>query len=169
MYRRKPDFFLPPTADFLYLRLFSLPSGRRGGGWRGIAESSLSRYYTTHTDAQGEALKSHKSFCSFLCEYIQRISKRMRHITPTAKRNTYSVAFLLCIHRVETLRILTLGEVQYQLSAWALSHSRRRWSGRCFTWKPSNLALNPSPSGQAVARPTCTGVLSCIQQLRIMV
>ena len=97
LYRRKPDFFLPPTADFLYLRLFSLPSGRRGWGWRGIAESSLSRYYTTHTDAQGEALKSHKSFCSVLCEYIQRISKRMRHITPTAKRNTYSVAFWLCI------------------------------------------------------------------------
>lgn len=49
------------------------------------------------------------------------------------------------------------------------SHSIRRWSGRCFTWKFSNFALNPSPSGHAVASPTCTGVLSCIQQLRIMV
>ena len=43
--------FLPPTADFLYLRLFSLPPGRRGWGWRGISESSLSRYLPTHTDA----------------------------------------------------------------------------------------------------------------------
>ena len=43
--------FLPPTADFLYLLLFSLPSGRRGGVWRRISESSLSRYFPTHTDA----------------------------------------------------------------------------------------------------------------------
>ena len=43
--------FLPPTADFLYLHRFSLPSGRRGGVWRRISESSLSRYYPTRTDA----------------------------------------------------------------------------------------------------------------------
>ena len=43
--------FLPPTADFLYLPLFSLPSGRRGGVWRRISESSLSRYFPTYTDA----------------------------------------------------------------------------------------------------------------------
>ena len=43
--------FLPPTADFLYLRLFSLPPGRRGWGWRGISESLLSRYLPTNTAA----------------------------------------------------------------------------------------------------------------------
>ena len=43
--------FLPPTADFLYLPLFSLPSGRRGGVWRRISESSLSRYFPPYTDA----------------------------------------------------------------------------------------------------------------------
>ena len=43
--------FLPPKADFLYLRLFSLPPGRRGWGCREISESSLSRYLPTHTDA----------------------------------------------------------------------------------------------------------------------
>lgn len=34
-------------------------------------------------------------FCIFLCEYIKRIWKRMSHITPTAKRNTYSVAIIV--------------------------------------------------------------------------
>ena len=87
--------FLPPTAAFCYLWLFSLPSGRRGWGCWGISESSLSRYYPTRTDAKGKALKSHKSFCSFLCEYIKRIWKRMRNITPTAKRNSYRVARLV--------------------------------------------------------------------------
>ena len=43
--------FLPPTADFLYLLLFSLPSGRCGGVWRRISESSLSRYFPPYTDA----------------------------------------------------------------------------------------------------------------------
>ena len=43
--------FLPPTADLLHVPRFSLPSGRRGWGWRRISESSLSRYYPTHTDA----------------------------------------------------------------------------------------------------------------------
>ena len=47
----KAGLFLPPTADFLYLLLFSLPSGRRGGVWRRISESSLSKYFPTHTDA----------------------------------------------------------------------------------------------------------------------
>lgn len=28
------------------------------------------------------------------------------------------------------------------------SHSNRRWSGRCFTLKCSNVTLNPFPSGQ---------------------
>ena len=55
--------FFTAKGGFLYLRLFSLPPGRRGWGWRGIAESLLSRYCTTHTDAKGEALKNHKSFC----------------------------------------------------------------------------------------------------------
>ena len=55
--------FLPPKADFLYLRLFSLPPGRRGWGWRGISESSLSRYFPARADAKGKALKSHKTFC----------------------------------------------------------------------------------------------------------
>ena len=67
----------------------------RGGGY---PESTLSRYYPTHTDAKGEALKRHKSFCSFLCEYIKRIWKRMRNITPSAKRNSYRVAILVGVY-----------------------------------------------------------------------
>ena len=63
LYRRLPDFFLPPKADFLYLRLFSLPTGRRGWGWRRMAESVLSTTLPTTTNAKGAALKSHKSFC----------------------------------------------------------------------------------------------------------
>ena len=35
--------FCTAKGGFLYLRLFSLPSGRRGWEWRGIAESALSR------------------------------------------------------------------------------------------------------------------------------
>ena len=52
-------------------------------------------------------------------------------------------------------------------SAFRFSHSRRRWSGRCFTWKSSNLALNPCPSGEAAIIPTMMGVLSGIHALRI--
>lgn len=55
---------------------------------------------------------------------------------------------------------------------WALfffSHSRRRMSGRCFTLKCSKVARNPSPSGLAPITPTCTGVLSCSQALRMRV
>ena len=37
------------------------------------------------------------TFCSFLCEYIKRTWKRTRQVTPTAKRNTYSVAMLVGI------------------------------------------------------------------------
>ena len=55
--------FLPPKADFLYLRLFSLPTGRRGWGWRRMSESVLSTTSPTATNAKGAALKSHKSFC----------------------------------------------------------------------------------------------------------
>ena len=41
--------FLPPTADFLYLRLFSLPSGRRGWGVTGnIRELALEISPDTH-------------------------------------------------------------------------------------------------------------------------
>ena len=43
--------FFIANGGFLYLRLFSLPPGRRGWGWRRISESSLSRYLPTHTDA----------------------------------------------------------------------------------------------------------------------
>ena len=63
LYRRQPDFFLPPKADFLYLRIFSLPTGRRGWGWRRMSESVLSTTLPTATNAKGAALKSHKSFC----------------------------------------------------------------------------------------------------------
>ena len=49
------------------------------------------------------------------------------------------------------------------------SHSRRRRSGRCFTLKCSKVARNPSPSGLAPITPTCTGVLSCSQALRMRV
>ena len=79
----------------MYLRLFSLPPGRRGWGWRGISESSLSRYLPTHTDAKGEDLKSHKSFCSFLGLHIQGTWKNTLRVTPTAKRNSDRVARLV--------------------------------------------------------------------------
>ena len=58
--------FLPPKADFLYLRLFSLPTGRRGWGWRRMSESVLSTTSPTATNAKGAALKSHKSFCIYI-------------------------------------------------------------------------------------------------------
>lgn len=55
--------FLPPKADFLFLRLFSLPAGRRGWGWRQMPESVLSMTLPTATYAKGAARKSRKSFC----------------------------------------------------------------------------------------------------------
>ena len=58
--------FLPPKADFLYLGLFSLPTGRRGWGWRRMSESVLSMTLPTATYAKGKALKSHKSFCIYI-------------------------------------------------------------------------------------------------------
>ena len=58
--------FLPPKADFLFLRLFSLPTGRRGWGWRQMSESVLSTTSPTATNAKGAALKSHKSFCIYI-------------------------------------------------------------------------------------------------------
>ena len=58
--------FLPPKADFLYLRLFSLPTGRRGWGWRRMSESVLSTTLPTATNAKGVALKSRKSFCIYI-------------------------------------------------------------------------------------------------------
>ena len=79
----------------MYLRLFSLPPGRRGWGWRGISESMLSRYLPTHTDAKGEDLKSHKTFCRLLGWLIQGLWKHTRQVTPTAKRNSYRVAILV--------------------------------------------------------------------------
>ena len=66
LYRRQPDFFLPPKADFLYLRLFSMPTGRRGWGWRRMSESVLSMTLPTATNAKGAALKSRKSFCIYI-------------------------------------------------------------------------------------------------------
>ena len=66
LYRRQPDFFLPPKADFLYLRIFSLPIGRRGWGWRRMSESVLSMTLPTATNAKGAALKSRKSFCIYI-------------------------------------------------------------------------------------------------------
>ena len=48
------------------------------------------------------------------------------------------------------------------------SHSRRLWSGRCFTLKSEKMALKPWPSGQAATGPTCRGQLSCIQRVRII-
>ena len=58
--------FLPPKADFLYLRLCSLPTGRRGWGWRRMAESVLSTTLPTATNAKGAARKSRKSFCIYI-------------------------------------------------------------------------------------------------------
>ena len=58
--------FLPPKADFLHLRLFCLPTGRRGWGWRQMSESVLSTTSPTATNAKGAALKSHKSFCIYI-------------------------------------------------------------------------------------------------------
>ena len=55
--------FLPPKADFLFLRLFSLSTGRRGWGWRRMSESVLSTTLQTATNAKGAARKSRKSFC----------------------------------------------------------------------------------------------------------
>ena len=55
--------FLPPKADFLFLRLFSMPTGRRGWGWRQMSESVLSTTLPTATYAKGAARKSRKSFC----------------------------------------------------------------------------------------------------------
>ena len=55
--------FLPPKADFLYLRLFCLPTGRRGWGWRQMSESVLSMTLPTATYAKGAVRKSRKSFC----------------------------------------------------------------------------------------------------------
>ena len=66
LYRRQPDFFLPPKADFLFLRLFSLPTGRRGWGWRQMSESVLSTTLPTATYAKGAALKNRKSFCIYI-------------------------------------------------------------------------------------------------------
>ena len=60
-------------------------------------------------------------------------------------------------------------EVAIRYSAFFLSHSSLRWSGRCFTLKCSKVALNPFPSGQAAISPTCTGVLSWSQAFRISV
>ena len=47
----------------MYLRLFSLPTGRRGWGWRQMYESALSMTLQTATYAKGAARKSRKSFC----------------------------------------------------------------------------------------------------------
>ena len=47
--------FFTANGGFLYLCLFSLPSGRRGWGWLRISESLLSRYYPTHTAAIGQS------------------------------------------------------------------------------------------------------------------
>ena len=58
--------FLPPKADFLYLRIFSLPTGRRGWGWRRMSESVLSTTLPTPTNAKGAARKSRKSFCIYI-------------------------------------------------------------------------------------------------------
>ena len=58
--------FLPPKADFLFLRLFSLPTGRRGWGWRRMSESVLSTTVPTTTNAKGAARKSRKSFCIYI-------------------------------------------------------------------------------------------------------
>ena len=58
--------FLPPKADFLFLRLFSLPTGRRGWGWRRMSESVLSTTLPTATNTKGAALKRRKSFCIYI-------------------------------------------------------------------------------------------------------
>ena len=63
LYRRLPDFFYRQRRTFCILRLFSLSTGRRGWGWRRMAESVLSTTLPTATNAKGAALKSHKSFC----------------------------------------------------------------------------------------------------------
>ena len=66
LYRRQPDFFYRQRRTFCILRLFSLPTGRRGGGWRRMSESVLSMTSPTATNAKGAALKSRKSFCIYI-------------------------------------------------------------------------------------------------------
>ena len=66
LYRRQPDFFYRQRRTFCILRLFSLPTGRRGWGWRRMSESVLSTTLPTTTNAKGAALKSHKSFCIYI-------------------------------------------------------------------------------------------------------
>ena len=133
--------FFTAKGGFLNFRLFSLPSGRRGLGWRGIAESLLSRYYTTHTDAKGKALKSHKSFCRLLWLHIKRVWKRMIHITPTAKRNSVRVARLVgSVTQGSVLSPATLGWESATPSElqWVRTIFRCACSN-IFGWKLANL------------------------------
>ena len=97
--------FLPPKADFLYLRLFSLPTGRRGWGWRQMSESVLSMTLPTATYAKGAARKSRKSFCiyitlprqeetagaTFFLPFRLTMSIIMRTLTPV-----YTISYYVC-------------------------------------------------------------------------
>ena len=55
--------FFTANGGFLILFLFSLPLGRRGGGWLRISESPLSGISATTRRRMGEALKRNKTFC----------------------------------------------------------------------------------------------------------
>ena len=70
---------------------------------------------------------------------------------------------------VETQQVSDFHYTRYANYLCFSNHSKRLWSGRCLIRKCSKRALKPSPSGQAAIIPTITGVLSCIQQLRIIV
>ena len=74
LYRHSRTFFTANGGLFVFAAFQPATRQARMGG-RGISESSLSRYLPTHTDALGEALKSHKSFCIFLWWYIYVLRK----------------------------------------------------------------------------------------------
>ena len=74
--------FLPPKADFLYLRLFCPPTGRRGWGWRRMSESVLSMTLPTATNAKGAALKSRKSFCIYITLIMHTTTARDTFFLP---------------------------------------------------------------------------------------
>ena len=78
LYRRSRTFFTANGGLFVFAAFQPAIRQARLGVVGNIREFALDILPDTH-DAKGKALKSHKSFCIFLCEYIQRISKRTRH------------------------------------------------------------------------------------------
>ena len=105
--------FLPPKADFLYLRIFSLPTGRRGWGWRRMSESVLSTTLPTATNAKGAALKSRKSFCIYI--------KLIMHTTTAS--NTFFLSFRLTMSII--IRTLT--------AVYAKRYNKTEWNDSLMT------------------------------------